>query len=119
MIAVPLAISSAHAEAACSPDLFKVEKFRISVVDGCTSTPCPTLKITGVLRSSCKQPAGVQLKITAYDSDGAVVDTQEFWPASVSNIGAGGKYPFNAGPLFTYSPDMKAFDWEVIGVRQW
>lgn len=103
----------------CNPRDFLIKNFRVQVVDECRITPCPVLAITGIVENTCKSAAGVQLKITAYSADGIVIDTQDFWPASVRNIGAGKTYPFKAGSLFTYSDSMANFDCQTIGVKNW
>lgn len=104
---------------ACSASDFRVENFRATVYDDCRRTPCPALKLTGKLKNNCKIAAGAQIKITAEDARGIVIDTTEGWPASIRNIAPGESYAFDLGPLMTYRPNMKNFQVQVISARTW
>jgi hypothetical protein len=57
--------------------------------------------LTGVITSRCSAAAGVQLKWTAFNTDGTVAFSSDFWPASTTNIPPKSDYPFemmNAAP---------------------
>jgi hypothetical protein len=51
-------------------------------------------KLTGVVTNNCKSAVGVQLKWTAFNSDGTVAFSEDFWPASTTNIPPGADYAF-------------------------
>lgn len=75
------------------------------------------MTITGTVTNTNSVDCGVQLKATAYDGQGAVVDTGNFWPASVRNIGAGAKEPFQW--MLRFDPAAKSFEVVVIDAKQW
>jgi hypothetical protein len=103
----------------CSVADFKVEGFRATIFDDCRTRPCPALKLTGKLRNHCAVAASAEIKITALDSGGDVIDTIEAWPASIRNIAPGQAYAFDLGPLMRYRMGMERFEIEVIDVRVW
>lgn len=103
----------------CQISDFAVEGFTPKVFDDCKQSSCPALKLTGKLKNNCVLAAGAQIKITAVDGKGNVVDTTDGWPASTRNIGSGATYAFDLGPLMTYRKVMKKFSVEVIDVRTW
>lgn len=105
--------------ARCQASDFEVEGFSAKVFDDCRASSCPALKLTGRLRNKCDRPAGAQIKITATDKAGNVVDTIDGWPASVRNIQPGGTLAFDFGPLMTYRKGMANFAVEVIDARTW
>lgn len=51
-------------------------------------------KLTGIVTNNCKYAEGVQLKWTAFNSDGTVAFSEDFWPASTTNIPPGADYAF-------------------------
>jgi hypothetical protein len=52
--------------------------------------------IVGTIVNNCSEPAGLEVKVTLYNSSGNVVNTEDEWPASVSNIPSHVAYPFKA-----------------------
>ena len=113
------ATTSTAPRVTCSVSDFAVEGFSSRVFDDCRVTPCPALKLTGKLKNKCTIPAGAQIKITAYDGKGSVVDTVDGWPASMRNIAPGADYAFDLGPLMKYRSTMKKFEVSVIDARSW
>jgi hypothetical protein len=103
----------------CEISDFEIEGFKPTIYDDCRATPCPALSLTGKLKNKCLNPAGAQVKITAEDAEGNVIDTIEGWPASIRNIRPGDTYSFNLGPLMRYRPEMKTFHIEIIDVKTW
>ena len=103
----------------CQVSDFAIEGFSSKVFDDCKQSSCPALKLTGRLKNNCATSAGAQIKITAEDGKGSVVDTTDGWPASTRNIGPGSTYAFDMGPLMRYRSSMKKFSVEVIDVRTW
>src|ERR1043166_2170919 len=83
----------------CQVSDFAVEGFAPKIFDDCKKSSCPALKLTGNLKNNCALAAGAQIKITAEDGKGNVVDTTDGWPASTRNIGSGATYAFDLGPL--------------------
>jgi hypothetical protein len=106
-------------KATCTAADFEIIGFKSKLVDDCRVTPCPVLKLTGKLKNNCASPAGAQIKITAEDGKGNVVDTIEGWPASIKNIEPSQSYSFDLGPMMTYRPGMKSFHVDVIDTRSW
>lgn len=51
-------------------------------------------RLTGIVSHNCPTAAGVELKWTAYNSDGSVAFSDNFYPASTTNIPANTDYPF-------------------------
>jgi hypothetical protein len=103
----------------CTAADFEIIGFTPRVVDDCTTRSCPVLKLTGKLKNNCSIASGAQIKITALDAKGNVVDTYEGWPASIRNIQPGEAYAFNSGPGMDYRHTMKSFRAEVIEARTW
>ena len=48
------------------------------------------LLVIGEVKNNASLPAGVQLEAVARDASGVLIDSEQFWPASVRNIPAGG-----------------------------
>jgi hypothetical protein len=103
----------------CQVSDFAIEGFAPKIVDDCKQSSCAVLNLTGKLKNNCAAAAGAQIKITAEDGKGSVVDTTDGWPASIRNIGPGTTYAFDMGSLMTYRKGMKKFSIEVIDVRTW
>ena len=73
--------------------------------------------LTGIITSHCKYAAGVQLKWTAFNSDGSVAFSDDFWPASTTNIPPGTEYPFE---MMNESPRGKwTYTVQPISVSVW
>ena len=51
-------------------------------------------KLTGIVTSHCASAVGVQLKWTAFNTDGTVAFSSDFWPASTTNIPPNTDYAF-------------------------
>ncbi len=79
--------ASDQTSAFCTASDFSVTKLR-------AYTEYDYAKLTGIVTSHCKYAAGVQLKWTAFNSDGSVAFSDDFWPASTTNIAPGTEYPF-------------------------
>jgi hypothetical protein len=73
--------------------------------------------ITGTLINNCPEPVGVQLKVTLFDKSGNVVDTQDMWPASISNIPPRIEYPFK--DLMSVERSWSKYSVVAINVRHW
>jgi hypothetical protein len=52
-------------------------------------------KLAGEVRNEGQEPMGVQLQAVIRDRSGRVVNTVEFWPASVANIEPGATFAFS------------------------
>jgi hypothetical protein len=79
--------ASAPASDRCAPADFSLSKVReITKYDEAT--------LTGVITNHCSSSAGVRLKWTAYNGDGSVAFSTDFWPASTTNIAPGSQYAF-------------------------
>lgn len=74
-------------------------------------------KLTGIVTSHCASAAGVQLKWTAFNSDGTVAFSSDFWPASTTNIPPHTDYPFE---MMESAPRGKwTYQVEPIKVNVW
>jgi hypothetical protein len=95
---------------ACSTSDVEVSKLRGESNGG-------YLYVYGVIKHKCSEPVGVQLKLTAYNKKGDIVDDRELWPASVRNIRPSTPYPFK---LILETGGVKGtLDVDVIRVKQW
>jgi len=86
--------SSVHASgdtasASCTAADFSVSKLRVS-------TEYDNAKLTGIVTSHCTSAGGVKLKWTAYNADGSVAFSDDFWPASTTNIPPNTNYAFES-----------------------
>ena len=75
------------------------------------------LSFTGTVTSRSSNACGVQLKVSTYDAQGAVVDTSNFWPASIRNIAPGAKENFSY--FVRYDKTAKTYDVLPIDAREW
>ena len=96
----------------CSPSQFKIQGTR-----GTIDSDVGYVYVTGTIINRCSEAAGVQVKITAYDSAGTVIDTTDEWPDSVSNIPAGSSFPFKS--MMRYQRGMKKFSVVPISTQRW
>ena len=74
-------------------------------------------RLTGKITNNCSTSAGPKLKWTAYNSDGTVAFSHDFWPASTTNVAPGASYPFetmNSAPQGRWTYTV-----QVIGVDHW
>jgi hypothetical protein len=72
---------------------------------------------TATVANNGNTACGVQLKVSTYDGQGAVVDTSDFWPASIRNIAPGGKENFKS--YLRYDKSVKKYDMVVISAKEW
>lgn len=71
-----------------------------------------------VINNSATSACGVQLKASTYDKSGAVLDTSDFWPASIRNISPGASENFSTR-LLRHSGREKTFDVVPISSKTW
>lgn len=50
--------------------------------------------LTGIVRHDCVVAAGIRLKWTAFNADHTIAFSEDFWPASTTNIPPNTDYPF-------------------------
>lgn len=72
-----------------------------------------TATVTNTGSTAC----GVQLKASTYDKEGAVVGTNDFWPASIRNIEPGAAENFQS--FMRFDPAVKTFEITPISARVW
>lgn len=101
--------------AQCSLADFKVASFQVMSGDAAH----PVMEMPGKLVNHCKEPAAAQLVIEAKADDGKVVQKRKFWPAGTANIAPGDSVKFDAGRMFSYTPDMKTYSVTIVAVRSW
>lgn len=111
--------AAVNAGGSCNLSDIEIKTFKSRIVDECRVTPCPQVRIVGEIINKCSEPVGVQLKVTARDVNGGLLDAQDFWPASTSNIAPRRPYAFNANGIMDYIPGMKNFTIEIVNVHQW
>lgn len=75
------------------------------------------LYVVGEVRNVSGVPMGVELQAIARDSAGRLVDVATFWPASVSNIPAGGTYGFRYA--VTQQRSATSVEVKVVGSNNW
>lgn len=113
-VSTPMAKSNSSparlAATACSPKDFTVSgvKFRREYEN---------LTFTGTVTNSGSGACGVQLKVSTYDGQGTVVDTSDFWPASIRNIAPGAKENFSY--FVRYDKTAKTYDVNAIDAKEW
>ena len=73
--------------------------------------------VTGRLINKSKYPAGVQIKITAYDRHGHILTVRDSWPASISNILGNSSFPFET--MIDRLAGHDHIEASVIRVEQW
>lgn len=66
----------------------------ITVIKTSAQTEYDEAKLTGIVTNHCTSAVGVQLKWTAYNSDGTIAFSNDFWPASTTNIPPNTNYAF-------------------------
>jgi hypothetical protein len=76
------------------------------------------MSVLGEIINHCSIPAGAQIRFVGRDAKGEIAAVRELWPASIRNIPAGGRSPFDL-TVFDYDRKIKNVDAEVIEVRQW
>jgi len=55
-----------------------------------------TLWVIGEIKNNNSLAMGVQLQAIVRDEQGRLIDSKDFWPASVKNIPAGGSWPIKS-----------------------
>lgn len=78
---------NASATHACTAADFSLSKTK-------ATTEYDVARLTGIITSHCASAVGVQLKWTAFNADGTVAFSTDFWPASTTNIPPRSEYPF-------------------------
>ena len=75
-------------------------------------------RLTGVVRNNCSISAGIQLKWTAFNKDGSVAFSQDFWPAHTTNIAPSSDYPFE---MMNSAPRGSGWKFDVtpISITSW
>jgi hypothetical protein len=71
----------------CTADNFSLTKTKVR-------TEYDYATLTGIVTNHCTSAVGVQLKWTAFNSDGTIAFSEDFWPASTTNIPPQTDYAF-------------------------
>jgi hypothetical protein len=74
-------------------------------------------KFTGTVTNNGTEPCGVQLKVSTYDRNGEVIETADFWPASIRNIEPGARENF--WYFVRHDKAAKTYDAVVIDAKGW
>jgi hypothetical protein len=94
----------------CTAADFSVSKVR-------ENTEYEYAKLTGIVTCHCIAAAGVQLKWTAFNADGTVAFSDDFWPAGTTITPPNTRYAFetmNMAPRGNWTYRV-----ESIGVNTW
>lgn len=106
----PIATAEKLSNATCSASDFTLTKTK-------AVTEYDSARLTGIITSHCATSAGVQLKWTAFNADGSVAFSSDFWPAKTTNIPPRSDYPFE---MIESAPRGKwTFNVEPIKVTSW
>ncbi|AYH27174.1 hypothetical protein C5E20_08525 [Pectobacterium parmentieri] len=103
-------------ELSCSIKDISVKEFNAKFVDGHGKDKY--LKGAATVINNCNVPIGIEMKLSAIDKRGNVVDVYDFWPASVNNISTG-EYDFSLNGRIKYSEEIKSFKLIPISVNSW
>jgi hypothetical protein len=74
--------------------------------------------VVGELINNCNEPTGIQVRFVGRDSKGELVAVNEQWPASIRNVPAHSRSPFQTN-AFPYDRTIKTLTAEVIEAKQW
>lgn len=77
------------------------------------------VQIIGEIKNKGNVAMGVQLQAIARDRNGSIIGSNEFWPASIKNIPAGGTWPIDSYVDAKQSQDVDKVSLSVIGVKEW
>lgn len=94
----------------CSPADFVVSDVSYSVDDNATW-------FVGVVKNIGTSACGVTLEASSFDSSGRLLDTEEFFPASTSNISPGGEERFKN--LLDYHSSTAQIEVKPVRARRW
>lgn len=72
--------------------------------------------ITGRVMNNCRDAVGVQVKVTAYNQAGDILEVDDIWPASVKNIPGRSDFPFE---WIDNVEGFSRFTVRVIDVKAW
>ncbi len=103
-------LGGSNSAPSCAPADFRISKLS-------ATTEYSYARLTGRITNNCTASAGPKLKWTAYNSDGTIAFSTDFWPASTTNIAPGTSYPFetmNSAPQGRWTYTV-----QVIGVDHW
>jgi len=97
-------------EKGISPSDFKILSFNPKWENG-------RLRAVGEIKNTGKISGGPHVEVIARDEKGVLVESQDFWPNSISNISPGG----TCGIEYTITRDRRAKTAEikVVGVNVW
>ncbi|MEI7261339.1 hypothetical protein [Pectobacterium carotovorum] len=107
---------------ACADDLscnikdISVKGFNAKFVDGYGKNKY--LRGAATVINNCNVPVGIEMKLSAVDESGNVIDVYDFWPASINNI-PNGEYDFSLNGHIKYSEEIKSFKLTPIRVNAW
>lgn len=93
-----------------SPSDFKIISYR-GVWEG------GRLRIKGEIKNNGKIPAGPKIEVIARDINGKFIDSEQFWPNSITNIPPGGSC--GIGYTITRNTKAKTIEVKVIDVSVW
>ena len=82
----------------------------------CSKQNCAELKGSAVLTSTCKEVAGVQVRLSGLDASGSPIAQRDSWPYALSEVQEG-EYSFSLDKWLKHDPEIRGFRIEVIQVR--
>ncbi len=75
------------------------------------------IRVNGEVRNVSRVAAGVELQLIFRNKSGQVVHSEEFWPASIKNIPAGGTWPVKYISMDVSGAETASM--RVIGATVW
>ena len=76
-----------------------------------------SLRVIGEVKNNGSVPMGAELEAIARDKNGELIDSEKFWPNSISNIPVGGTV--GVGMTVTHDSKAKTVELKVSNVRIW
>lgn len=74
-------------------------------------------RVIGELKNNSSVATGVQIQAIARDKQGRIIDSEEWWPASISNIPSGAIWPINK--TISDKENIETVEVSVIDVNVW
>lgn len=111
----PLALSTpmmvSHTEdSLVSPDDFEIVSYTMEWEGS-------WLMLYGEIKNNATVDAGVELQLLVRDADGKVIDSKQFWPASISNIAPGASYGLKT--YATQKTNGASLELTILNAKQW
>ncbi|MBI1396786.1 MAG: hypothetical protein GC151_12455 [Betaproteobacteria bacterium] len=118
MLSAVLLLHATLARAACTPQEMETRLEHAGWVEPCPDRSCTALRGTAVVVSHCEEPAGVRVKLVAWDRNDEKVLVSEYWPFGNRDV-APGPHEFSIDSRIGYDATITRFTIEAVAVREW